>query len=242
MNPVIIIPARMASTRLPNKPLKDIAGLPMIVHVMRRAIEADIGDVFIACAEQEIADEVEKYGGKAIMTDPALPSGTDRINQALQKIDPEGKYDIVINVQGDEPTIDPNIIKESLIPFRNFTVDIVTLATLIKNKQDMTNPNIVKAIVAWQENSNRGRALYFTRATAPANEGDLYHHIGLYAYKRSALETFTSLPPSPLEKREKLEQLRALEENMRIEVIRVESAPFGVDTQEDLEKARKLLS
>jgi 3-deoxy-manno-octulosonate cytidylyltransferase (CMP-KDO synthetase) len=242
MNPIIIIPARMASTRLPGKPLADIAGLPMIVQVLNRATEANIGPVYVACSEIAVKQAVEKHGGKAVMTDPDLPSGTDRIHAALQEIDPNGSHDVVINVQGDEPTMNPELIRRVLTPFKNFTVDIATLATTIKHADDRNNPNVVKAVVAWEEGEDHGRALYFTRACAPANEGDLYHHIGLYAYKRKALDTFTALPPSPLEKREKLEQLRALENNMRVEVVRVNESPFGVDTPEDLEKARKILS
>ncbi len=241
MNPVIIIPARMASTRLPGKPLAEISGLPMIVHVMNRAVEADLGDVYVACSEREVAQAVESRGGKAILTDPDLPSGTDRIKQALERINHNTEYDVIINVQGDLPTIDPQIIRKSLLPFEDNHIEITTLAAKITDKEEINNPNVVKAVVAWKENSEYGKALYFTRATAPANEGDLYHHIGLYAYRRDALEKFTSLPPSPLEKREKLEQLRALENNITIGVVRVDTIPFGVDTQEDLAKARSLL-
>lgn len=241
MNPIIIIPARMASTRLPGKPLAYICGLPMIVHVMKRAEAAKIGPVFIACAEEEIAKSVEKAGGHAILTDPNHHSGTDRIFEALRKIDKSKKHDVVVNVQGDLPTIDPKIIKNSLVPFKNKQVDITTLAAEIKNDKEAENPNIVKAVIAWNKDKKSGRALYFTRARAPHGNGGLYHHIGLYAYRRTAIEKFTKLPPSPLEKQEKLEQLRALENGMRIEVVLVDTVPFGVDTPEDLKLARKML-
>jgi len=248
VNPILLIPARMDSTRLPGKPLADIAGEPMIVQVMKRAQEADCGLVLVACAEQEIADSIEQAGGKAILTNPDHPSGSDRIYEALQQADPEGKHDIVINVQGDLPTLDPKLIRDVLLPFTNDAVDVTTLATKINDDEERTNPNVVKAVVAWQEDSVAnekspaiGRALYFTRASAPYGEGDLYHHIGLYGYRRAALERFVTLPPSPLELREKLEQLRVLENGMRIDVVEANTVPLGVDTAADLEKARTIL-
>ncbi len=241
MKSIIIIPARMTSIRLPNKPLADICGLPMIIQVMKRAEESGMGKVYIACAEQEIADAVKQAGGNYMMTDPNHNSGTDRIYEALEKIDPENRYDIIINVQGDLPTINPNIIKNCLKPFENPKVDMTTLVAEITDDSERNNPNVVKAIIAWDKTEKSGKALYFTRATAPANKGSLYHHIGLYAYRRAALKKFTSLEPSTLEKRERLEQLRALENDMRINVVLVDTVPFGVDTQEDLEKARQLL-
>ncbi|MCC7259916.1 MAG: 3-deoxy-manno-octulosonate cytidylyltransferase [Alphaproteobacteria bacterium] len=236
LHPIILIPARMASTRLPGKPLADIGGLPMIAQVMKRAQEAALGSVVIAAAEKEIADAVEKAGGKAVLTDPDHPSGSDRIWEALQKIDPNGVYDVVVNVQGDLPTLDPALIKAAVAVLENPQVDIATLACEIKDPQERTNPNVVKAVLGQDS-----RALYFTRATAPYGDGPLYHHIGLYAYRRTALERFVMLPPGMLEKREKLEQLRALENGMRIDVAVVDTVPLGVDTPEDLEKARAAL-
>jgi 3-deoxy-manno-octulosonate cytidylyltransferase (CMP-KDO synthetase) len=243
MNPIILIPARMASTRLPGKPLADIAGVPMIVQVMRRAEESGLGRVVIACAEEEIKKAVEKEGGEAVMTDPALPSGSDRILQALTKIDPDKKFDAIMNVQGDLPTLDPALIKIAFDLLKNPETDIGTLAAVITKEAEKTNPNVVKAIttIDFAKGERQGRALYFSRATAPANEGPLLHHIGLYAYKRQALETFVAAPPASLEKREKLEQLRALSLGMRIDVAVVDTVPLGVDTPEDLEIARKML-
>ncbi|MCC9620949.1 3-deoxy-manno-octulosonate cytidylyltransferase [Thalassospira sp. MA62] len=239
-NPVVVIPARMASTRLPNKPLADICGAPMIVQVWRRACEAKIGPVIVACAEQEIADVVTKAGGIAVLTDPDLPSGSDRVHQALQSFDPEGKHDAVVNVQGDLPTIDAADIRAVFDPLDDPNVDIATLAAEIKRAEERDNPNVVKAVAAF--GSGRvARALYFTRATAPYGDGPLYHHIGLYTYRRTALDRFVTLPPAELEQREKLEQLRALENGMVIAVALVDGVPLGVDTQEDLERARLVL-
>lgn len=236
LHPIILIPARMASTRLPGKPLADICGMPMIVQVMLRAQEAEQGPVVVAAAEKEIAGAVEKAGGVAALTDPSHPSGSDRIWEALQKIDPNGAYDVVVNVQGDLPTLDPALIKAAVAVLENPEVDIATLVCEIKDPQERTNPNVVKVV-----KGQGSRALYFTRATAPHGEGPLYHHIGLYAYRRAALKRFVALPPSMLEKREKLEQLRALEHGMRIDVAVVDTVPLGVDTPEDLEKARAVL-
>ncbi|MCE3232306.1 MAG: 3-deoxy-manno-octulosonate cytidylyltransferase [Rickettsiaceae bacterium] len=230
----VFIPARMASTRLPNKPLADIAGKPMIIHVWERSCLAAVDDVYVACAEQEIADKVEKCGGKAILTNPSHPSGTDRIYEALQKT---GKnYDFIVNVQGDLPTLDHKIIDKALKLMENPAVDIATLVAVIKKPEERTNPNVVKAVLA-----ESGQALYFSRATAPYGDGDLFHHIGLYVYRRQSLEKFVKLPPSPLEKREKLEQLRALENGMRIDAAVVDTVPLGVDTPEDLEVVRNLV-
>jgi 3-deoxy-manno-octulosonate cytidylyltransferase (CMP-KDO synthetase) len=239
-NPVVVIPARMASTRLPNKPLADIHGEPMIVHVWRRATEAGIGPVIVACAEQEIADAVTAAGGIAVLTDPDLPSGSDRVHQALQSFDPDGKYDAVVNVQGDLPTIDAADIRAVFDPLVDPNVDIATLAAEITRQEERTNPNVVKAVAAFGA-GRVARALYFTRATAPHGDGPLYHHIGLYTYRRAALDRFVSLPPAELEKREKLEQLRALENGMVIAVALVNGVPLGVDTPEDLERARLVL-
>jgi 3-deoxy-manno-octulosonate cytidylyltransferase (CMP-KDO synthetase) len=239
-NPVVVIPARMASTRLPNKPLADICGEPMIVQVWRRANEAAIGPVLVACAEQEIADAVEAAGGIAVLTDPDLPSGSDRVHQALQTFDPDGKYDAVVNVQGDLPTIDAADIRAVFEPLNDPAVDIATLAAEITRIEERTNPNVVKAVAAFGK-GRVARALYFTRATAPYGDGPLYHHIGLYTYRRAALDRFVALPPAELESREKLEQLRALESGMVIAVALVDGVPLGVDTPEDLERARQVL-
>lgn len=240
-NPVILIPARMASTRLPDKPLAEIHGAPMIVHVWRRAAEAKLGPVYVACAEESIARAVWAAGGQAVLTDPGHPSGSDRIFEALGKIDPARSFDAVVNVQGDLPTIDPALIRRALDPLKDPAVDIATLAVEITREEERHDPNVVKAVAVFGKNGI-GRALYFSRATVPANPGPHYHHIGLYAYRRQALERFVKLPPGELESREKLEQLRALENGMRIDVARVDTLPLGVDTPADLERARALLA
>ena len=237
---LILIPARMASTRLPGKPLADIAGKPMIVHVMNRAQEAGIGAVVVATDSEPIAAAVEKAGGRAVMTRADHVSGSDRVFEALQQIDPERRASIVVNVQGDLPTLAPGDIKAALKPLVDPAVDIATLAAEIKTPQERTNPNVVK-LVGSPVSPGRLRALYFTRATAPSGDGPLYHHIGLYAYRRDALAKFVALKPSPLELRERLEQLRALEAGMRIDAMVVDSVPLGVDTPEDLEAARRTL-
>jgi 3-deoxy-manno-octulosonate cytidylyltransferase (CMP-KDO synthetase) len=238
---ITIIPARMASTRLPGKPLADIAGLPMIVHVLRRAQAAHTGEVVVATDSEAVFACVDKAGGRAIMTRTDHASGSDRISEALAAVDPEGVCQIVLNLQGDLPMIEPTDIRAALAPLADPAVDIATLAAEIVRAEERDNPNVVK-VVGTPLSPNRLRALYFTRATAPAGEGPLYHHIGLYAYRRAALARFVALPPSPLELRERLEQLRALEAGMRIDVAIVESAPLGVDTLDDLERARTLLS
>jgi 3-deoxy-manno-octulosonate cytidylyltransferase (CMP-KDO synthetase) len=238
---LILIPARMASTRLPGKPLADIAGQPMIVHVLRRAQEAALGPVAVATDSREIADAVEKAGGQAVMTRADHVSGSDRIFEALNKLDPQGRARIVVNVQGDLPTLSPQDLQAVLEPLADPAVDIATLAAEIKQSAERTNPNVVK-MVGSPVSAGRLRALYFTRATAPSGEGPLYHHIGLYAYRRAALQRFVGLPPSPLELREKLEQLRALEAGMRIDVAIVDSVPLGVDTPEELAQARAALT
>lgn len=230
----------MGSTRLPGKPLADIAGLPMIVQVMRRANEAGLGRVVVAADDTAIVEAVVGAGGEAVLTDPAHPSGSDRIWEALNHVDPHGKVQFIVNVQGDLPTIPGEIIAACLEPLNSGTADISTLAAEISAEEEKTNPNAVKLIGSPLE-GRMMRALYFTRATAPWGEGPLYHHIGLYAYRRAALERFVSLPPSTLEKRERLEQLRALEAGMRIDAICVDTVPLGVDTQADLEKARAML-
>ncbi len=241
-NPLILVPARLASTRLPDKPLADIHGEPMIVHVWRRAMEAGIGPVVVAAAEPAIAAAVEAAGGRAVLTDPAHPSGSDRIHEALLKVDPQGRHDAVVNVQGDLPTIAPETIRASLEPLEAPEVDIATLVAEIVRDEERTNPNVVKAILSMRDEARRiGRALYFTRATAPTGPGPLFHHIGLYAYRRDALTRFVALPPAPLERRERLEQLRALEADMRIDAVVVDAVPLGVDTPEELARARQML-
>lgn len=238
-NPIIVIPARMASTRLPGKPLALIAGVPMIICVWRQAVAAQIGPVLVAAAEPEIADAVRAAGGEAVLTDPALLCGSDRIFAALKAADSHGKHDVIVNLQGDLPTLDPSQIRTVVGALGD--ADIATLAAEIDDPHDYDNPSVVKPIVAWNADGSVGRALAFTRARAPSGEGPLYHHIGIYAFQRVALERFVSLPASPLEKREKLEQLRALEAGMTIVVARVDSVPLSVDTPEDLAKARLLL-
>jgi 3-deoxy-manno-octulosonate cytidylyltransferase (CMP-KDO synthetase) len=241
-NPLLVIPARMASTRLPGKPLADIEGAPMIVHVWRRAREAALGPVIVACAEREIASAVEAAGGKAVLTKPDHPSGSDRIFEALTQFDPARQYDVVINVQGDLPLIEPGAIRAALAPLAVAAVDIATLAAPIENDEELGNPSVVKIAAGFAPGVGVARALYFSRLPVPSGGGTHYHHIGLYAYRRAALERFVALPPSPLEKRESLEQLRALEAGMRIDVALVDTVPFGVDTPADLARARELMA
>lgn len=238
---LILIPSRMGSTRLPGKPMADIGGSPMIVHVWKRAMEAKIGTPVVCTDSKEVLEAIKSVGGEAVMTKSDHPSGSDRIWEAVTKFDPDAKAEFIVNVQGDLPTISPELIKASLEPMADKQCDIATLATEITDEDERSNPNVVK-VIGSPKGSNILRALYFTRATAPYGEGPLYHHIGLYTYRRSALEKFISLPPSTLEQREKLEQLRALEAGMRIDVSLVDTAPLGVDTQEDLEAARKILA
>ncbi len=237
MNPLIIIPARMSSTRLPGKPLADIHGLPMIVHVMKRAVKAEIGPVHIACAEDVIAKAVKRAGGHAVLTPPDLPSGTDRVKFAADIIDPDKTHDIIINVQGDMPALNPGLIQQvTALMDAHPDCDIATAAVKTDSEREKSDPNVVKAVL-----TDNGRALYFTRAHAPTGDGPVWHHVGLYAYRRAALDRFCALPPSPLEMRERLEQLRALEAGMTIYAAIVETAPDGVDTPDDLERARTLL-
>ena len=241
-NPIVVIPARLGSTRLPDKPLADILGEPMIVQVWRRAMEAEVGPVVVAAGEASIVEAIEKAGGTAVLTDPDLPSGSDRIHQALDRFDPDKTHDAVINIQGDLPTIEPVPIRAALALLSDPDVDIGTLAAEITRAEERDNPNVVKAVFACAPGTRQGRALYFTRATAPSGDGPLYHHIGLYAYRRDALERFVALPPGILEQRERLEQLRALEAGMRIDVALVDTVPLGVDTPADLDRARAMLA
>lgn len=238
---VFLIPARMASTRLPGKPLADIGGKPMIVQVALRAREAGAERIIVAVDDEQVFSAVQNAGFDVMMTRDDHQSGSDRIFEALQKADPHGNAEYVINVQGDLPTIEAETIRASLRPLENPAVDIATLTVEITDEDEKTNPNVVK-VVGSPLSETRLRALYFTRTTAPYGDGPLYHHIGLYSYRRAALETFVSLPPSPLEKRERLEQLRALEAGMRIDAEIVRSVPLGVDTPHDLEKARTILA
>lgn len=238
--PLILIPARMQATRLPGKPLADILGEPMIVHVWRRAMESGIGAAVVATDEPRIVEAVEKAGGRAVLTRTDHHTGSDRIKEAADIVDPEGRHDIIVNVQGDLPTIDPRVIAASVEPLSDSAVDIVTLAAVITREDEKYEPSVVKAIGS-EISPGRLRALYFTRVTAPGGEGPLYHHIGLYTYRRKALDRFVSLPPSPLERRERLEQLRAVEDGMRIDIIVVDDVPLGVDTPHDLERARDIL-
>jgi 3-deoxy-manno-octulosonate cytidylyltransferase (CMP-KDO synthetase) len=239
---LIVIPARMQATRLPGKPLADIHGQPMIVHVWRRAIAANCGAVIVATDSDEIADAVRAAGGDCIMTRADHISGSDRVFEAVAKSEAGGRRaDIIVNLQGDLPSLDPRLIADCIAPLANPQTDIATLAAEIRDEEERTNPNVVK-IVGTPIADRRLRALVFTRATAPSGDGPLYHHIGIYAYRRASLERFVTLPPSTLELREKLEQLRALEAGMRIDVAIVDTVPLGVDTPADLEKARRLLA
>jgi 3-deoxy-manno-octulosonate cytidylyltransferase (CMP-KDO synthetase) len=240
VNPIVVIPARLAATRLPNKPLADIAGRPMIARVVERARAAAIGPVAVAADSREISDALSGSGADVILTRPEHPSGSDRIFEALQKLDPERRFDVVVNVQGDFPTASPKTIAAVLEPLDDPEVAIATLAGEIAIEHERTNPNVVK-VIGTPVAANRLRALYFTRATAPWGEGPLYHHSGIYAYRRLALERFVALPQSALERRERLEQLRALEAGLRIDVTLVDEVPFGVDTPEDLARARREL-
>ena len=238
---IVLIPARMSASRLPGKPLADIGGEPMIVHVMRRAEAAGVGPVVVATDSEAIKTAVEKAGGRAVLTSADHPTGSDRIHEAARIVDPEGRYGRIVNVQGDLPTLEPGIVRAASDLLDDPSVDIGTLSAVITRHEEITNPNVVK-VVGTPLSERRLRALYFTRATAPSGDGPLYHHIGLYAYRRAALDRFVALPPAPLETRERLEQLRALENGMRIDVAVVDAVPLGVDTPADLERARGLIA
>jgi 3-deoxy-manno-octulosonate cytidylyltransferase (CMP-KDO synthetase) len=244
LSPLLVIPARMAATRLPGKPLLDIAGRPMIVRVLdiARGWAADVpgARVLVAAGDQEIVDAVEAAGGEAVLTDPDLPSGTDRCWAAAQAADPDGAHDVIVNLQGDQPVFDADILTAVLAPLAEPAVDIATLASVIIEEHERDNPNVVKLVPSFPSvGATIGRALYFTRAPAPTGDGPLYHHVGIYAFRRPALKRFVSLPPSPLEIREKLEQLRALEDGMRIDAAVVpQGTRIGVDSPDDLKRAR----
>ncbi len=242
MNPILLIPARMASNRLPGKPLAEIAGKPMIVRVAERARAADIGPVAVATDSADIADVVRGAGFTAVMTRADHPSGSDRVHEAAGICDPAGAHDAVINLQGDLPLIEPDVIAAAANALARSSADIATVAAPIADAPEATNPNVVKVVATETACVAPGlmRALYFTRATAPSGEGTLWHHIGIYAWRRAALARFVTLEPSPLEQRERLEQLRALEHGMEIVVAQAQSVPFGVDTPEDLERARAM--
>jgi 3-deoxy-manno-octulosonate cytidylyltransferase (CMP-KDO synthetase) len=240
-DPLIAIPARLASTRLPDKPLADLLGQPMIAQVWRRAMEADIGPVIVATDSSAIAAAIEAAGGVAVMTDPAHQTGSDRIREACDRYDPHGRHDIIVNLQGDFPTIDPKALAASILPLSDPEVAIATLCSEVVEEEEKTAPSVVK-LIGSHVTPHRLRALYFTRATAPTGPGPLYHHAGVYAYRRESLNRFVSLPRSPLEIRESLEQLRALEDGMRIDAMIVDHAPRGVDTPADLDRARAALA
>jgi 3-deoxy-manno-octulosonate cytidylyltransferase (CMP-KDO synthetase) len=242
VTPIVIIPARMASSRLPGKPLADIHGVPMIVHVLRRAQAAGIGPVAVACGEPAIASAVEAAGGIAVLTDPALPSGSDRVHAALAVLDPARRHDVVVNLQGDLPTLPPDHLRTVLTPVRDPAFDIGTLVAAVSGAAEAEAASVVKAACAFAEGAAVAPALYFSRLPIPWGDGPRWHHIGVYAWRRAALERFVALPASALERRESLEQLRALEAGMRIGAARVDHAPFGVDTPADLAQARAVLA
>lgn len=242
MNPIVVIPARMASVRLPGKPLADINGRPMILHMLDRGREAGIGPVAVACGDPEIAAVVRDAGGRAVLTDPALPSGSDRVHAALAELDPDRRHDVVVNLQGDFPTLDPEGLRLVITPLADPRTDIGTLVVPIRDEIEATTVSFVKAACAFEDGQTIAPALYFSRQAIPWGIGPRWHHVGIYAYRRRVLDRYVSLPPSPLERRENLEQLRALEDGMRIACVRMEHGPFGVDTAEDLERARAVLA
>lgn len=239
---LIVIPIRLASVRLPQKPLADIHGKPMALHVWERAVAAGIAPVIVACDSPEVKDLIEKAGGQAVMTDPELPSGSDRVYAALEAFDPQGMYDVVVNLQGDLPNVDPHTIQAVLNPLKDSHIDVATVAAEITDVSELSNPNVVKIALSLDETTHTGRALYFSRQCVPYGDGPHYHHIGIYAYRRPALKKFVDLPPSPLEKRERLEQLRLVEKGITFGVAFVKEIPVSVDTAEDLERARQALA
>ena len=244
LRPIVLIPARLAATRLPNKPLAEIAGVPMIVHVWRRAVAAAVGPVVVACGDRAIAETVERAGGRAVMTDPALPTGSDRIHAALAQIDPQRAHDAVVNVQGDMPMLDPSAIGVALGALAESDADIATLAAEIADPADLHAISVNKVVAGFADPARPARALYFSKAPVPWGEGPHYEHIGLYVYRRAALDRFVALPRGILEQRERLEQLRALEAGMRIWVALIDPARLGVqvDTADDLARARRLMA
>ena len=241
-NPIILIPARLAATRLPGKPLAEIGGVPMIVHVWRRAVAAEIGPVVVACGDQAIADAVEAAGGRAVMTDPDQPTGSDRIHEAIAQLDPDRAFDAVINVQGDLPLLDPAAVRVAFAGLADPETDIATLAAVIEDQAALGDTSVNKVVAGFADPTRPARALYFSKAVVPWGDGPYYEHIGLYAYRREALERFVGLPRGVLERRERLEQLRALEAGMHISVSLIEAGRLGVqvDTPADLARAREL--
>jgi 3-deoxy-manno-octulosonate cytidylyltransferase (CMP-KDO synthetase) len=243
MHPVVVIPTRLGSTRLPGKALTDINGSPMIAHVWRRGMEADIGPVIVACGDQQIVDVIQDHGGRAVLTDPTLPTGSDRAHAALRIADPHDTHDVVVVLQGDLPTIDPLTVRATLRPLRrDMDVSIATLATEIDDPLELQAPQVVKIALAIKPGDSVGRAIYFSRAVIPAGAGKHYHHVGMYTYRREALARYVGLPRGVLERRENLEQLRAIEFGMRIDAAVIDTEPLGVDTLADLERARELLA
>ena len=241
MPALIVIPARLSATRLPNKPLAMIGDAPMIVHVWRRAVQAEAGPVIVAAGDREIADAVTAAGGEAVLTDPALPSGSDRVHAAAEIYDPDGKFDVVVNVQGDLPTLDPKLVAASVTPLADPVIDIATVVARITREEELHDTAVVKAALSLAPGAVTGPALYFSRNLIPSGPGDHYHHIGIYAFRRAALRRFVTLTPTVLEVRERLEQLRAIENGMRMAAALVDTIPLGVDTPADLERARRLL-
>lgn len=239
---LVVLPSRLASTRLPDKPLADIGGAPMIVRVWERAVVADVGPVIVACGDAAIADAVREAGGTAVMTAADLPSGSDRVWVAAQTFDPDGAYEVIVNIQGDLPTLDPAIVRATVEALGGSEADIATPVARIVDDEERDNPNVVKAAVSFAEGAQVAPALYFSRQRIPSGDGDHYHHIGLYAFRRAALKRFVALPETGLERRERLEQLRALEDGMRITAALVDTIPLGVDTPADLERARRILA
>jgi 3-deoxy-manno-octulosonate cytidylyltransferase (CMP-KDO synthetase) len=242
-NPIVVIPSRLASTRLPGKPLADIGGAPMIVHVWRRAVAAAVGPVVVACGDHAIADAVESAGGRAVMTDPRHPTGSDRIAEAIRRLDPNREFDAVVNVQGDLPLLDPAAVRVAVFALADAEIDIATLAAIITDEQALLDTSVNKVVAGFADPGRPARALYFSKAVVPWGEGPHYEHIGLYAYRRDALERFVALPQGVLERRERLEQLRALEAGMTISVSLIDPARLGVqvDTPADLERARAMV-
>lgn len=241
MPALIVIPARLRATRLPDKPLAMIGDAPMIVHVWRRAVQAQAGPVIVAAGDQAIADVVTKAGGVAVMTDPDLPSGSDRVHAAAETYDPQGKFDVVVNVQGDLPTLEPKLVAASVTPLADAVIDIATVVARITVPEELNDQAVVKAALSLTPGATVGPALYFSRNLIPSGPGDHYHHIGIYAFRRQALRRFVTLKPTMLEVRERLEQLRAIENGMRMAAALVDTIPLGVDTPADLERARRLL-
>jgi 3-deoxy-manno-octulosonate cytidylyltransferase (CMP-KDO synthetase) len=241
MPALVVIPARLAATRLPNKPLAMIGDAPMIVHVWRRAVQAGAGPVIVAAGDPEIADAIKAAGGEAVLTDPALPSGSDRVHAAAEIYDPQGKFDVVVNVQGDLPTLEPKLVAASVTPLANPVIDIATVVARITIPEELNDNAVVKAALSLDPGATVGPALYFSRNLIPSGPGDHYHHIGIYAFRRAALRRFVTLKPTVLEVRERLEQLRAIENGMRMAAALVDTIPLGVDTPADLERARRLL-